>query len=299
MNAHTVGLVMKEMMRRATEEIWKRRIAFVGHSKVSTYKNDPNDLVTDADHASQAVILKKVVECFPGYGIVAEENDFERECTFSDGDKLFFTIDPLDGTKAFGRRQSHGFGPMMSLCTEKEVIAAFVGDAMSKEVFYYRPESEKVHRWNIGDCQYERLVIDPERKLGTQYVLLRDNPLGLSRMFAHIAQSETHGGLFKDIEVAGGGIGTGMARLWKGEVGAYVLLPGKQMPWDLWPVWGLSKKLGFIWMVCIDSDRNPMWGVRDIKPTTEPVWFESETIIIHQSRKEEFMKFVSKLNPDI
>jgi fructose-1,6-bisphosphatase/inositol monophosphatase family enzyme len=278
-------MTLKDIMRRAIEEVWKRRIGFVGQEKIVEYKADPKDLVTDADFAAQEIFIRKLDECFPGYGIVAEEHGFHRKCTL-DGAKLFFTVDPLDGTKAFSRRQSGGFGPMLSLCTEDAVIAAFVGDAMTKELYYYRPESDKVHRLNFGDLQYERMMIDNELKLSEQYVVLRDNPLDVPEAYRRVAQTTKHGGLFKDIEVQGGGIGTGMARLWKREIGGYVTKSGLQMPWDLLPVWGISEKLGFI---CLryDTDRK-RWVERSIWPSMEPILFEGYSIFIHRSRFIEF-----------
>jgi len=65
--------------------------------------------------------------------------------------------------------------------------------------------------------------------------------------YRRIAQTTKHGGLFKDVE------GPRRrhrhrheARLWKGEIGGYVIKAGIQQPWDLLPVWGISEKLGFI-----------------------------------------------------
>jgi len=72
--------------------------------------------LTDADFAAQEIFIRKLIECFPGYGIVAEEHGFMRNM-HSRRSMASLTVDPLDGTKAFGRRQSGGFGPMLSLCT--------------------------------------------------------------------------------------------------------------------------------------------------------------------------------------
>jgi fructose-1,6-bisphosphatase/inositol monophosphatase family enzyme len=283
-------MTLKEIMRRATEEVWRRRIGFVGQEKISAYKADPKDLVTDADFVAQEIFIRKLDECFPGYGIVAEEHGFMRKCTL-EGVRLFFTVDPLDGTKAFGRRQSGGFGPMLSLCTEDAVIAAFVGDAMTKELYYYRPESDKVHRLNFGDFQYERLAINSKLELSEQYVVIRDNPLDIPEPYRRIAQTRKYGGLFKDIEVQGGGIGTGMARLWKGEIGGYVVKAGIQTPWDLLPVWGISEKLGFICMT--HDDANHRWVERKVTPSMEAVKFETPSIFIHSSR---FVEFIARAN---
>jgi len=284
-NPHDVGAILRDLMQRTTLEIHKRRTGFVGQHKPHPDKLD--DRVTDADFASQAIFVKKLTESFPDYGIVAEEKGFMRPCTLQ-GRKLFFTVDPLDGTKAFERKQSHGFGPMLSLSTDEEVVAAFVGEAMTRELYYYRPESSKVHRLNLIDYQHELLSIDAKRPLSDQHVLLRDNPLDLPVGYAQVAQSAKHHGLFKNIEIAGGGIGSGMARLWKGEVGGYIVKAGMYQPWDLLPIWGISDKLGFVWMAFNGSPKS--WEVKDkLKPSMEPVEFDTPNIIIHQSRVDEFI----------
>jgi len=285
LNEHAVGVILKDMMRRAMEEIWKRRVDFTAEEKIVDYKADPKDRVTDADFAAQEILLRKILECFPGYGIVAEEKGFARECTLP-GACLFFTVDPLDGTKAFERRQSHDFGPMLSLSTPDEVVSSFVGDAMTKELYYYRPGSPKVHRLNFGDHRYERLAPDPGRPLSDQYVLLRDDPRDLPEIYCRIAQATKHGGIFKQIEVSGGGLGTGMARLWKGEVGAYVMKAGVQQPWDLLPVWGMSARLGFIWLTHDGGDGR--WLARELRPSMKAVSFATPSIVIHRSRLHEF-----------
>ena len=299
MNGHNIGLTLKEIMRRIMEDTHERRIGFVGKAKINDLKPGKDDLVTDADYAAQAIALKKLRECFPGYGIVAEEDGFNQPCTLPGGTNLFFTVDPLDGTKAYGRKQSHGFGPMISLCTDDEVIAAFVGDVMSGEIFYYRPESSKVHRLSIRDDQHERLEIDPDRELKRQYVLLRDNPQKFPEPYRQIIQPSEFGGMFQEMEIMGGGIGVGMARLWKGEVGAYVVLASKYTPWDLWPVWGLSKKLGFIWLAYSEAGPMKAWLPRNLKPSRTVLEVNEPTIVIHVSRLSEFMDFASKVKTNL
>lgn len=298
LNGPILGMILKEVMRRAMGVIHSRRARAIMVDKDNPDKPGGNDKVSDIDIDTQALIVKKLIECFPQYGIVAEELGLSRKCTIPNGVKLFFTADPLDGTKALDRRQSHGFGPMISLCTDTEVIAAFVGDVMSGEIFYYRPGSEKVHRLNIFDDQHEQLVIDVDRPLSKQYMLLRDNPQKFPAPYRQIVEPVKFGGLFHEMEIMGGGIGVGMARLWKGEVGAYALLPGLYTPWDLWPVWGLSKKLGFIWMKCARpnySDVQGSWGEWKLVPSETKLEFDKPTIVIHESRREEFLEFASKI----
>ncbi len=291
MNAHVIGTLLREMMSQAIAAIWTRRKKFDKEVKQNEHKPGKLDYVTDADLAAQAAIVRQIGERFPGYGIVAEEK-FRRPCTL-EGMPLYFTVDPNDGTNAFERRQSEGFGPMIALCTSDEVIACAIGDAMTSEIYYYRPESAKVHRMCLRDCQPELLVIDPVRKLCDQYVLLRDNPNAFDNPLFSIAQARRYGGLFKEITVLGGGIGVGMARLFKGEVGAYVMNANMQMPWDLMPVWGMSHQLGFIWLAY--DEQTEKWFRREIKPSVDPIRFNEPTIVIHGSRRQEFNSWVGQI----
>ena len=88
-----------------------------------------HDLVTAADRASEALIIKRLKEHFPKHGIVAEEGgraEMDAE--------LRWYVDPLDGTTNF----AHGF-PMwnvtLALARKNEVIAGVVYDPHNRELF--------------------------------------------------------------------------------------------------------------------------------------------------------------------
>ncbi len=66
-----------------------------GHLRVDTKLNE-SDIVTEADRASEAVILKYLREYFPEHSVLSEESGL------SGGDSEFqWVIDPLDGTTNF------------------------------------------------------------------------------------------------------------------------------------------------------------------------------------------------------
>lgn len=71
---------------------FERRIGY-------TYKGDV-DLVTEADRASEALIVQRLRETFPDHDIVGEEGT--RDAT---GSEFRWYVDPLDGTTNF----AHGF----------------------------------------------------------------------------------------------------------------------------------------------------------------------------------------------
>jgi len=92
----------------------------------------------------RSVYLRTFTECFPGCGVLGEEDSYSLAPT--PPLTAYFTVDPIDGTRAFIRRQSHGITTMVALVDGGQVISAYVGDVSSDEVYGYRPGSEKVHR---------------------------------------------------------------------------------------------------------------------------------------------------------
>lgn len=285
MNGHAVGIIMKEGVRRAIGIIRSKRFTFEAENKIG-YSGQLDDYVTDADREAQKMYIRMLRECFPGFGILAEESYLRQECTIP-GENIYFTVDPLDGTKAFKRRQSHGIGTMISLVRGNEIIAACVGDVMSQEIYYYRPDSKGVHRvTDFGHVQ--RLVPDTDGKLSDLHVLLRTR--STSSLINIIVGNSAKPSIFKDVEMTGGSIGSSMARLWKGEVGVAVLNNGFETPWDSNPVIGISRKLGFCFLKITDARTMEMY---EPVPVTEVTERKFEALVIHESRLTELAKHVA------
>jgi myo-inositol-1(or 4)-monophosphatase len=72
------------------------------------------DLVTDADHASEAHIIKALRSRFADHGIVAEESGAD-----ADRGVYRWLVDPLDGTVNFAHRQPH-FAVLLALQHQDE-----------------------------------------------------------------------------------------------------------------------------------------------------------------------------------
>ncbi len=92
------------------------------------YKGD-FDVVTEADRASESLIVSRLKSRFPGHSIVAEEGfGVDRSSEF------IWYVDPLDGTTNF----AHGF-PMfavtMGLEQAGELVAAVTYDPLRDEFF--------------------------------------------------------------------------------------------------------------------------------------------------------------------
>ena len=287
LNPHVVGTLMKEAVRRAMVAIRAERFSFEARVK-GVGPRGSVDLVTTADQAAQRVFVKLLREWFPTFGVVAEEDHLSVPCTEPERN-LWFSVDPLDGTKAFVRRQSHGIGAMISLVNDGVVVAACVGDVMTQEVYTTRPESEQVYR--ISEFGFaESLELDPERTLGEQWLQLRERPSHHSAMVAAMVAGPEP--LFSGYEITGGSVGISMARLWKSEMSAEVIRPGRANPWDLCPVAGICTKLGFLFVELEDETGTCQVVPPPIAPG--PLTLEREILVVHRSRLDELRAWVER-----
>jgi len=280
-----IGIIMKEAVRRVIIAI-NGEMFFLEQEKKIGYSGKHDDFVTSADKLGQEIYVKMFSECLPLLGIIAEENELKVHCRLPDV-QVYITVDPLDGTKAAIRRQSFGIGTMVALVYNGQAIAAYVGDVMTQEIYGFRPGSENVHRISKFDIG-ETLIIDTERKLRDQYLLLRAMPRSHSIHAQKLMTPLENGGLFADVETTSGSIGIHMARLWKGEVGGTVLDRGWQTPWDFNPFWGISQQLRFVF-IKIDPRSGDLIL---LKPTAflKKQKNDFETLIIHESRLPELRK---------
>lgn len=278
LTAPLVGVAMKEMVRRAINEIRRQRFIFEAQAKLG-YGGECNDLVTTADREAQRIYLKMLRECFPDFGVIAEEDELRVEC--GPGRQLYFTLDPLDGTKAFGRRQSSGVGTMISLVENGQVLAAYVGDVMTQEIYGYRPESDKVHR--ISEYEVGETIVVQERPLSQGVLLSREAPWKFNWPIDQFARDH-----FKDIDIEGGSIGISFARLWKQEVAALMLGPAYETPWDSSPVIGISRQLDFVFL----STHDGRFSEIEHKPPLKVERREGNLLVIHRQHLPTIQKWL-------
>lgn len=271
-----VGIILKELVRRAITEIRRQRLVFEATTKES-YGGTMDDVFTSADTAAQALFVKSIRECFSNVGIVGEEEGLNVEP--KNGCTMRITIDPLDGTKAFVRGQSHGVGSMVALMDGEEVISAWVGDVNTQEIYGFRPGSKKTHR--ISEFNQSRYLGPPTKSLEESYILLRDPLAGFSEIGRDAVE------LFKNHEIEGGSIGIGFARLWKQEVGGMLLLPGFETPWDSAPVMGISKHLGYAFLRPATGGQWERFN--PTPPTKKPVRRSHEMLVVHETMLEQVL----------
>src|SRR5262249_14788865 len=95
LNGHAVGIILKELVRRAMTIIRNERQVFEATIKQG-YSGNMDDVFTSADTKAQQVYIKSLRECFPDYAIVAEEGGETDSQILAAGGDAYFTVDPLD-----------------------------------------------------------------------------------------------------------------------------------------------------------------------------------------------------------
>ncbi len=241
---------MKIMAENAIEIIQKETANFTAQIKTS-YAGIDDDLVTTADIAAQDMYQKYIEAHYPDEGIIGEEN-----LNKPSANGRYFTIDPLDGTKAFGRKQSSGVGTMIAHVDEfGNVDAAIVGDVNTRELYFFGPGQLPTRKRFGVESELTKTSLHELRNV---FAILRDHPEGYPLLIQDMVRT-TRGGIFKDITVDNGSIGTTLARLWKDEVQLVFLKPGFDTPWDNTPFIGIHKQLDIIEIVL-----NPKTFVLDI-----------------------------------
>lgn len=206
--------------------------------KHNEYKDD--DVVTTADYAAQQLYTTMIGDVRSDAGIVAEEHWLRKNPQGED--TLLYTIDPVDGTKALVRKQSDGIWTLLWVVdtAKKEIIAAYVWDIMTDEIYYYHPWTTDVYRMNLYDTDMKtKLMYQPRHKKRIQMLDdIRRFPVGI--------QTATERWWYRDsLGITNGSIWTNMARLWKGEVDAMVLKSWMSQPWDRVPCAGISNVMWY------------------------------------------------------
>jgi myo-inositol-1(or 4)-monophosphatase len=115
---------------RAAGAIINRAALDVDLLKVNV--KNPNDFVTEVDHAAERVIIDTLLEAYPGHSILAEESGREHGAKDSE---YVWIIDPLDGTTNF----IHGlpvYAVSIALSHRGQVQQAVVYDPARNDLFY-------------------------------------------------------------------------------------------------------------------------------------------------------------------
>ena len=143
-----------------------------------------NDLVTEADRASERLIVERLRTHFPSHAIVAEEGGGHESAS-----SYRWYVDPLDGTTNF----AHGF-PMfnvtMALEAEGELTAGVIFDPIKDELF-------TAERGGGSYLNNRRIRVSETRKLSDALVATgfpsRKRHLNVNIHFYHQLGMQTHG----------------------------------------------------------------------------------------------------------
>lgn len=229
------------MADRAIDIIQKETANFTTKVKTS-FSGKEDDLVSTADFAAQDMYQTYIEEHFPDDGIIGEE-DLNKPSK----NGRYFTIDPLDGTKAFGRRQSNGVGTMIAHVDENGVVdAAVIGDINTGELYFFGPDHVPTRRRFGVESELTKVSL---HKLKDVYVILKDHPEEYPLLAQDMVRQTSREGIFKDLNIESGSIGIILAKLWKDEVQLVVLKPGYDTPWDNTPFIGIHKQLDIVEIV--------------------------------------------------
>jgi fructose-1,6-bisphosphatase/inositol monophosphatase family enzyme len=258
-----MGILMKEMVRRATQAIRTRQFIHEVSEKAAK-PNGHEDFFTDADREAQRIYQRMIGESFPFFGLIAEEDELHQSGT-GEFKQTFFTVDPLDGTKAFIRQEPTCVSTMIALMHQKRVISAYVGDVMAEEIYGFRPGSTKTHRITRNGMAQTLLPV-VAKPLRTQYLAIRHREGAPGKTAQTLVLPHEAGGLCRDITMLTGSIGMTFARLWGGSIGAILLPRTTHTPWDWNPVYGISTHMGFAFYK-FDDGQKPVRG--DFGPLTE------------------------------
>lgn len=110
-------------IRRAGDEILRRYASF------ERIEDAPADISTEADRASQALILDAVHQAFPDDAMCAEEASLRFETRIEKGahgaSPRFWVVDPIDGTRGFARKNGE-FSIMIALVEDGEPVLGAV-----------------------------------------------------------------------------------------------------------------------------------------------------------------------------
>jgi fructose-1,6-bisphosphatase/inositol monophosphatase family enzyme len=278
--ASMVSIGMKETGMRMMREARRQRYTFVMEPKTG-YDGKPGDMRSSADISAQKICVDLMRELFPNYGFIGEENELKIQGV-NGFEHLVWVIDPVDGTKAYGRYQSDGIGTMMALLDtdKKEVLAAFVGNVLTGEMFYYRPESDNVHRLTIDDNHEYQLLSPKPKVISKSSVLLNKRERRYSKEIRRVIDG------FYEVTNVSGSIGVSISRLWTGEVAAVILAaPSHNTPWDNTPFVGISEKLGFRFAQAEGKFLMPITA-SDLL-VTEVTPMKHEVIIYHKENEAE------------
>lgn len=295
MSGNDFGEAVMCAMRWAMTEIRRRRWSFEKSEKGLTGSGE-TDYVTDVDEMVQEMYVKNFSRAFEGIGLIGEEGGLRIPST-AGGEDIVLTLDPLDGTNAFVRGQSHGISTMVGVLVGGCLAGGYVGDVMTGEIYAAHPGEWGAWLYEPG----ETLAAISKRSsapLSEQYALLRKSPGRYSLVTRQAASADLVGGagLFRDFLVDTGSIGLHFARLWKGEIGGFFIEDSTVTPWDQTPCYAISKRLE-IAQIVLEKGRGPYRT--SYAPVLDVRKSGAEYLYVKQNRADDFVEWFRSAFPNV
>ena len=228
-----IQVVFPHLIWEAMEIVYSERTHFVATEK--TGDGSKPDFVTSADIKAQEYLQRQVQELFPGCGLIGEEDAL----SIPSQNGYYITVDPVDGTKRFIAGDFDKVSCMVSLVHEatQEVVASYIGIFDTREIYGFHPGAEQGYCITSGE--EERPLIWTPAPHG---ILLHGRLNEYESRTVAFATSSR----FVAYETIGGSIGAWCTRLWRRDYRAALLHANKETPWDVAPVVGLCRKLGYL-----------------------------------------------------
>lgn len=238
------------IIERAIAEIRMRWYSYVKHKKPGP--DGRLETYTSADVEVQEVIVTLLRSRFPGYGIIAEEEDLRIACELP-GVNAYFTVDSIDGTVAFQRNQAFGVGTQLALVIDGDVAAAVIGDANSGDIYSYSRKTPGVFRRGHGRIVNLLTAKDVQQRrakpLSEQVLQLWKSPEHIESPFwRQLIKPHKFGGPFLDYHIIPGSIALRVMRVLTREIGATLLYLRTNTPWDSAPIIGMTQQLDIAWL---------------------------------------------------
>lgn len=105
-------------------------LEYLGKLEDVREKSAAGDLITEADHASEAVILSALKRAYPDHGILSEESGLHEV----NGADFVWCVDPLDGTTNF-THEIPFFAVSIGLLYRKEPVMGVIYNPFLQEIF--------------------------------------------------------------------------------------------------------------------------------------------------------------------
>jgi 3'(2'), 5'-bisphosphate nucleotidase len=147
-----IGAVLADIVEEASAVImpfWRGEFAIERKADLSP--------VTEADHAGEAVIVAKLNALFPDIPVIAEESSAKYGVPEAIGPR-FFLVDPVDGTKAFVRGDTH-FTVNIGLIEDGRPVAGAVAAPAQKRTWFTAPDG--CRRRAFGEAAGEIVTVRP------------------------------------------------------------------------------------------------------------------------------------------